>query len=148
MFRIYLRQCFEKKPQVTLKRFLKTNGEMITYSFVVSCTARPLRIILEVAFAHFTLELKHRIEDFISHLVPNKRSFRSYNCALKFNCFSLKVALQSQCSAHSIAVLDDSLIAVGTTSLHQCKLYCMIALILRSESENYKVSAFYSVWLT
>jgi len=38
------------------------------------------------------------------------------------------VALQSQCNAHSKAVLDDSLIAVDTTSLDQHKLYyCTIS---------------------
>ena len=36
--------------------------------------------------------------------------------------------LQSQCSAHSKAVLDDSLITVDTTSLDQHKLYyCTIS---------------------
>jgi len=38
------------------------------------------------------------------------------------------LALQSQCSAHSKAVLDDKLITVDTTSLDQHKLYyCTIS---------------------
>ena len=42
-----------------------------------------------------------------------------------------------KCSAHSKAVLDDSLITVDTTLLHQHKLYyCTIALICRIAKVN------------
>ena len=55
-----------------------------------------------------------------------RRSFRSYNRAFDLTVSS---ALKMQRSAHFKAVLDDSLITLGTTSLDQQKLYyCTIAL--------------------
>jgi len=71
------------------------------------------------------------LHEFIYHKTANVKQQDFLDLITALLKLTVFLALQSQCSAYSKAVLDDSLIAVDTTALHQHKLYyCTIALSL------------------